>query len=154
MLSSGSVIPKIAQIVKANHDYYDIEMEIFKEINAERKKTGLNELIWDEALYAGAKIRSKEYYDYRMQDIGTGPHTRADGSSFITAVTENSSYSEMSFNGWAENCAGDRTGNDFVSDWMESSGHRENILRENMKYIAIGVCFEDNMYFASTIFVG
>ena len=154
LISSGSSIPKIKQTVSASHDYYDIEMKIFNEINAERTRAGLNALIWDEGLYAGAKIRSKEYYEYRMLGIGTGPHTRADGSLFITAVTENSSYSEGSFDGWAENCAGDRNGNTFVSDWMESSGHKENILRQNMKYIAIGVCYEDNMYFASTIFVG
>ena len=154
LISSGSSIPKIKQTVSTSHDYYDIEMKIFNEINAERTRAGLNALIWDEGLYAGAKIRSKEYYEYRMLGIGTGPHTRADGSLFITAVTENSSYSEGSFDGWAENCAGDRNGNTFVSDWMESSGHKENILRQNMKYIAIGVCYEDNMYFASTIFVG
>lgn len=154
LISSGSSIPKIKQTVSVSHDYYDIEMKIFNEINAERTRAGLNALIWDEGLYAGAKIRSKEYYEYRMLGIGTGPHTRADGSLFITAVTENSSYSEGSFDGWAENCAGDRNGNTFVSDWMESSGHKENILRQNMKYIAIGVCYEDNMYFASTIFVG
>ena len=154
LISSGENIPKIKQTVSTSHDYYDIEMKIFNEINAERTRAGLNALIWDEGLYAGAKIRSKEYYEYRMLGIGTGPHTRADGSLFITAVTENSSYSEGSFDGWAENCAGDRNGNTFVSDWMESSGHKENILRQNMKYIAIGVCYEDNMYFASTIFVG
>ena len=154
LISSGSSIPKIKQTVSTSHDYYDIEMKIFNEINAERTRAGLNALIWDEGLYAGAKIRSKEYYEYRMLGIGTGPHTRADGSLFITAITENSSYSEGSFDGWAENCAGDRNGNTFVSDWMESSGHKENILRQNMKYIAIGVCYEDNMYFASTIFVG
>ena len=154
LILSGSSIPKIKQTVSTSHDYYDIEMKIFNEINAERTRAGLNALIWDEGLYAGAKIRSKEYYEYRMLGIGTGPHTRADGSLFITAVTENSSYSEGSFDGWAENCAGDRNGNTFVSDWMESSGHKENILRQNMKYIAIGVCYEDNMYFASTIFVG
>ena len=154
LISSGSSIPKIKQTVSVSHDYYDIEMKIFNEINAERTRAGLNALIWDEGLYAGAKIRSKEYYEYRMLGIGTGPHTRADGSLFITAITENSSYSEGSFDGWAENCAGDRNGNTFVSDWMESSGHKENILRQNMKYIAIGVCYEDNMYFASTIFVG
>lgn len=154
LVSSGESIPKIKQTVSTSHDYYDIEMKIFNEINAERTRAGLNALIWDEGLYAGAKIRSKEYYEYRMLGIGTGPHTRADGSLFITAVTESSSYSEGSFDGWAENCAGDRNGNTFVSDWMESSGHKENILRQNMKYIAIGVCYEDNMYFASTIFVG
>ena len=154
LISSGSSIPKIKQTVSVSHDYYDIEMKIFNEINAERTRAGLNALIWDEGLYAGAKIRSKEYYEYRVLGIGTGPHTRADGSLFITAVTENSSYSEGSFDGWAENCAGDRNGNTFVSDWMESSGHKENILRQNMKYIVIGVCYEDNMYFASTIFVG
>ena len=154
LISSGESIPKIKQTVSTSHDYYDIEMKIFNEINAERTRAGLNALIWDEGLYAGAKIRSKEYYEYRMLGIGTGQHTRADGSLFITAVTENSSYSEGSFDGWAENCAGDRNGNTFVSDWMESSGHKENILRQNMKYIAIGVCYEDNMYFASTIFVG
>ena len=155
MLSCGWTIPRIQQIDPAKHSYYDMEMRILNEINAERAKAGLNALAWDEELYAGAQIRAKEYYEYRGLNIGTGPHTRHDGSLFLTAVTENSSYTEGSFAGWAENCAGDTGGNDFVASWMESSGHRENILRPEMQYIAIGIYLGDyNMYYASTIFVG
>ena len=142
MLSCGWTIPRIQQIDPEKHSYYDMEMRILNEINAERAKAGLNALAWDEELYAGAQIRAKEYYEYR-------------GSLFLTAVTENSSYTEGSFAGWAENCAGDTGGNDFVASWMESSGHRENILRPEMQYIAIGIYLGDfNMYYASTIFVG
>ena len=155
MLSCGWTIPRIQQIDPEKHSYYDMEMRILNEINAERAKAGLNALAWDEELYAGAQIRAKEYYEYRGLNIGTGPHTRHDGSLFLTAVTENSSYTEGSFAGWAENCAGDTGGNDFVASWMESSGHRENILRPEMQYIAIGIYLGDfNMYYASTIFVG
>ena len=44
MLSCGWTIPRIQQIDPAKHSYYDMEMRILNEINAERAKAGLNAL--------------------------------------------------------------------------------------------------------------
>ncbi len=154
LISSGSATPKIKQTVAANHDFYDVEMKIFNGINEERKKAGLSALVWDEELYAGTKIRVKEYSDYYEQGIGTGPHSRPDGSMFFTAVTGTSDYSESSFDCWGENCAADSGTNDFVSGWMASPGHRANILNGNFSRAAIAVYYVNYTYYATNIFVG
>ena len=71
LISSGSSIPKIKQTVSVSHDYYDAEMQVFNDINAERAKAGLSALVWDEALYAGTKVRVNEYYDWACGDGGS-----------------------------------------------------------------------------------
>ena len=76
LISSGSSIPKIKQTVSVSHDYYDAEMKAFNEINAERIKNGLSPLTWNEELYAGAKIRAYEHYEFIDLGIGAGPHKR------------------------------------------------------------------------------
>ena len=155
LISSGSSVPKIKQTVSATHDYYDIEMQIFSEINAERTKAGLSALVWDEGLYAGTKVRAKEYYEYSEFGTGFGAHNRPDGRNFFTAITENSSYTDTTFDCYGENCAAGLYYEYLVSDWMGSNrGHRDNILRQDFKKAAIAVYFYNNIYYATNTFVG
>ncbi len=154
MLSCGWETPRIQQIDPANHEFYDIEMEIFRLTNEEREKNGVAPLIWDESLYAGAKVRVKEYHEFIDLGIGVGPHKRKNGDDFYTAVTETSDYSLSSFGAWGENCAGNSNSGDFVNSWMESPGHRANILDSEYSQMAVAVIFTGNTYHASCIFVG
>ena len=155
LISSGNSIPKIKQSVRVSHDYPDIEKQIFNEINAERTKVGLSALVWDEELYAGTKVRAKEYYEYSEFGTGFGAHNRPDGRIFFTAITENSSYTDATFDCYGENCAAGLYYEYLVSDWMSSTrGHRDNILRQDFKKAAIAVYFYNNIYYATNTFVG
>ena len=154
LISSGSSIPKIKQTVSVSHDYYDAEMKAFNEINAERTKNGLSPLTWNEGLYAGAKIRAQEHYEFIDLGIGAGPHKRKNGDDFYTAVTETSDYSFSSFCVWGENCGGNSNSGDFVNGWMNSSAHKANMLYNGYSQMAVAIIFARSTYYASCIFVG
>ena len=154
LISSGSSIPKIKQTVSVSHDYYDAEMKAFNEINAERIKNGLSPLTWNEGLYAGAKIRAQEHYEFIDLGIGAGPHKRKNGDDFYTAVTETSDYSFGSFCVWGENCGGNSNSGDFVNGWMNSSAHKANVLDGEYSQMAVAIIFAGSIYHASCIFVG
>ena len=154
LISSGSSIPKIKQTVSVSHDYYDAEMKAFNEINAERTKNGLSPLTWNEGLYAGAKIRAYEHYEFIDLGIGAGPHKRKNGDDFYTAVTETSNYSFSSFCVWGENCGGNSNSGDFVNGWMNSSAHKANMLYNEYSQMAVAIIFARSTYYASCIFVG
>lgn len=154
LISSGSSIPKIKQTVSVSHDYYDAEMKAFNEINAERTKNGLSPLTWNEGLYAGAKIRAYEHYEFIDLGIGAGPHKRKNGDDFYTAVTETSDYSFGSFCVWGENCGGNSNSGDFVNGWMNSSAHKANMLDGEYSQMAVAIIFAESTYHASCIFVG
>ena len=154
LISSGSSIPKIKQTVSVSHDYYDAEMKAFNEINAERTKNGLSPLTWNEGLYAGAKIRAQEHYEFIDLGIGAGPHKRKNGDDFYTAVTETSDYSFGSFCVWGENCGGNSNSGDFVNGWMNSSAHKANVLDGEYSQMAVAIIFAGSIYHASCIFVG
>ena len=154
LISSGSSIPKIKQTVSVSHDYYDAEMKAFNEINAERTKNGLSPLTWNEGLYAGAKIRAYEHYEFIDLGIGAGPHKRKNGDDFYTAVTETSDYSFGSFCVWGENCGGNSNSGDFVNGWMNSSAHKSNMLYNGYSQMAVAIIFAESTYHASCIFVG
>ncbi len=154
LISSGSSIPKIKQTVSVSHDYKDAEMKIFNEINAERAKAGVAPLRWNEALYAGCKIRAKEHYEFIDLGIGAGPHKRKNGDDFYTAVTETSDYDFGSFDVWGENCGGNSNIDGFVDGWLDSPAHKANMLDSEYSQMAVAIFFAEKTYHAACIFVG
>jgi uncharacterized protein YkwD len=65
-------------------------------------------------------------------------HTGKDGSSLASRI----SATGYQFSVAAENiAAGSSTPEQVVSSWMNSSGHRANILNPNLKEIGIGYYF-------------
>lgn len=95
----------------------ELEKEAFDMINAIRLENGLKALEWDSELYECTNIRAEEASRYWS-------HTRPDGSSWYTVNPD-------IFHG--ENLAqGYRTASAVVEGWMNSTGHRENIL--NSRY--------------------
>ncbi len=108
---------------KFNYDYAN---QVLSLVNSERAKQGLNSLSMDDKLVDGANIRAAEC-------TVSFSHTRPNGTSCFTAfewqntVGENIAY-------------GQRTPQQVMNGWMNSQGHRENILKQGFKKIGIG-CF-------------
>ena len=104
-------------------------------INAERVKAGLNELEIDDDLMEMAAIRAKE-----MSEVFA--HTRPDGSDWRTIFDE---FGWTDYNYSGENGgSGKATAEQQVKSWMNSSGHKANILNE--QYTKIGVGFYKNYW--------
>lgn len=96
-------------------------------VNEERAKEGLSPVALDSQISAAAQVRAKE----AAQSFS---HTRPNGSSCFTALKE----AGISYRGAGENIAyGQATPSAVMQDWMNSSGHRANIM--NAKYTKIGV---------------
>lgn len=101
-------------------------------VNQERAKNGLSPVTMEKNITAAAQVRAVE--------IQTSfSHTRPDGSSFSTALKEQN----VSYRGSGENIAwGQRSPKEVMDGWMNSPGHRANILNE--KFTSIGVGYVQN----------
>lgn len=101
-------------------------------VNAERARAGLNALTLDTEIASAALVRAKE------TEISFS-HTRPDGRHFSTALTDNG----IRFRGAGENIAwGQLSPEEVMKGWMNSDGHRANILNPN--YTRIGVGYYQN----------
>lgn len=101
--------------------------QVVRLVNQERAKEGLAPLSISQPAQAAAQVR--------VQETETSfSHTRPNGSSFSTALTEQG----VKYRTAGENIAyGQRTPEQVMEGWMNSPGHRANIM--NSKFTAIGV---------------
>lgn len=103
--------------------------EVLKLVNKERKKHGLSALTLDEKLCRAADKRAKE-------TVSLFSHTRPDGTSCFTILEE---YG-IGYRSVGENiAAGQRTAKDVVASWMNSPGHRANILSSSYEKLGVGL---------------
>lgn len=108
----------------------EYELEVLRLVNIEREKVGAQPLEFGYFIYDCAKLRAKECDSYFS-------HTRPDGTMFFT-VFEELGVEEF-FSALGENIAwGHRTPEQVMESWMNSEGHRANILDESYDYVAIG----------------
>ncbi|AOV07695.1 CAP domain-containing protein [Sporosarcina ureilytica] len=107
-----------------------IEQEVLNLTNAERQKAGLAPLQIDQKLMDSARAKSKD-----MSVNGYFSHTSPTyGSPFDQMKSFGVTYRSA-----AENIAmGQRSAQEVVKAWMESPGHRQNILTPNFTHIGIG----------------
>ncbi|MBE9183961.1 SCP-like extracellular [Microcoleus sp. LEGE 07076] len=104
--------------------------------NIERSKLGLSPLTLNTQLLSAAQTQSQ---NMALQDFFS--HTGKDGSSTRSRITATG----YQFRVAAENiAAGSSTPEQVVEGWMNSSGHRTNILNPNLKEIGIGYYFLAN----------
>lgn len=115
--------------LKGVHDY-SMAAEVLELVNQERAREGIAPLVTNPQLQADAMQRASEIAVYYS-------HTRPDNSECKTAIS-------ISYSSWGENIAyGYATAEAVMNGWMNSSGHRENILRERFASMGVG-CFVQN----------
>ena len=103
--------------------------EVLTLANAQREAAGLNPLSADPVLTEMAMLRARELEE-------SYSHTRPSGENCKTVFRE----FETDLRFWGENAAnGNRTPEAVVEAWMDSPGHRENLLREDAEYLGVGV---------------
>ena len=120
-------IPEDSPSDKEESEALSFAEQVVELVNAERAKVNLPALTMTTKLNEAALVRAKE-------TVQSFSHTRPNGSSFSTVLKENG----ISFQGAGENIAwGQRTSEQVVNAWMNSEGHRANIL--NPRYTSIGV---------------
>ncbi|MEK4715127.1 CAP domain-containing protein [Sporosarcina sp. FSL K6-5500] len=107
-----------------------IEKAVLDLTNVERQKAGLQPLQTDAKLMNSARQKSTD-----MASKGYFSHTSPTyGSPFDQMKSNGITYKSA-----AENIAmGQRTAEEVVKGWMESPGHRQNILTPGFTHIGIG----------------
>lgn len=111
-------------------------------VNRERAANGLKLLKYSDTLSDAAIVRANEIQTYFS-------HNRPDGTSCFTAVTDMG----IRYRYIGENIAyGQKSPEDVMNAWMNSYGHRANILSENFDYIGIGVTYRNGTYYWTQFF--
>lgn len=149
--SSANGMPAIPQ----NHNVEflsQVENEILTLCNNERAKAGLKPLSMDETMRKAARYKAEEMLQYGYFDHNS-PYT---GSPFQLLQKFNVSYNTAGENIQSSTGLGKAsvTAQDIVNRWMNSAGHRANILNANFGRMGIGVAFssEGNLAYESQLF--
>lgn len=101
---------------------------VLAEVNTARAKNGLSALTLDANMNRAAAVRAAEL----AQSFS---HTRPNGSRGLTALNE----AGVSYRTAGENIAsGQQSAQAVVSAWMNSSGHRANILSASFGRMGVG----------------
>lgn len=107
------------------------EWEVLRLVNRERYANGLHLLTMPGALQEACNTRENEL-------VTLFDHTRPNGDRPYTAIPDTFKRTYV-----GENiAAGQPTPSDVVTDWMNSPGHRANILRDTFGYLGVG-CLAD-----------
>ncbi|WP_300383607.1 CAP domain-containing protein [Clostridium sp.] len=139
-------------VVEDSSDAYiaQIEQDIFQRVNKERTANGLASLTYNVTMEYYSRYKSKDMADNDYFD-----HNDLKGE-LITAKMKRDG---VSYNAWGENIAYIQGGYDnvvlatkFMDNWMNSSGHRANILSSNFSSIGVGVYKVGSTYYATQEF--
>ena len=113
-------------------------------VNQERTSRGLQPLLKHDGLMVAAAARAKELSQRYS-------HTRPNGSECFTILW----HLGIDYGYAGENIAmGQRTPEIVMNDWMNSSGHRANILSENFDCIGVGYTMVDGHPYWVQLFTG
>ena len=103
--------------------------EVLDLVNIERQKNGAQPLKLADDLMRGAAIRA-------MEQVQKFSHTRPNGTQFYTVMLRGPNTT------LGENVAvGQTSPQQVMKDWMESPGHRKNILNPQYKELGVGYCY-------------
>jgi len=115
-----------------------VEQEVVKLVNAERAKEGLPALKEEWELSRVAKYKSQDMHDKKYFD-----HT---SPTYGTPFTMMKNFG-ITYKSAGENIAmGQRSAEEVVKAWMNSAGHRANILNKNYTHIGIGYVKDGNYW--------
>ena len=127
-----------------------VEQAIFNKVNEERAKAGVSPLSYNSTMEKYARIKSQD-----MGDNNYFSHADLSGNY----ITSKMKADGVSYKAWGENIAyiggiTDPTAlaNKFMENWMNSEGHRKNILSTNFDSIGIGVYQSGNRVYATQEF--
>ena len=130
----------LIQTAVTGESNYEMAYEVLDLVNAERKKAGLGTLEMDKAMLECAMQRAAECAVYYS-------HTRPNGESCFTVIKEHM--------GAGENiAAGYFTAAEVMDGWMNSDGHKANILTADYQSMGVGVFKIGYYYYWCQMFNG
>lgn len=143
MLCLGLAAPALAyEVPGAVSDFCtQEEWDVLVLVNQERLAAGLEPLSIFPTLQRAADIREEELGSFYS-------HDRPNGTSCDTVLND----VQLSLSVFGENIAsGQRTPEEVMSDWMNSTGHRANILDSREVHLGVGYNGSKGMYGTSWV---
>lgn len=128
LISVAAMMILLAGNVYAAESY---AVEVLNLVNVERARVGAPPLRLADDLQAASAIRAYEI-------IQNFSHTRPDGSDCFTVISRQGRTCGENI------AAGNATASETVEQWMNSDGHRKNILNPAFRELGVGYAYEDN----------
>lgn len=123
-----------------------VEQEIFRIVNVERANAGMGSLLYNYTMEKYARVKAKD-----MGDKDYFAHEDLQGKKMIDYIQQDG----VPYTAWGENIAYYSGAIDvstlaqkFMTNWMNSPGHRANILSGNFESIGVGVYKIGSTYYA------
>jgi uncharacterized protein YkwD len=116
--------------------------EMLELVNMERAKVGVSPLVVDETVKAVAQLKAddmsqRDYYDHPIKGQSDGHFLSPSMKNAVSPLCK----------GYGENIHIAYTSSEAVSEWLESEGHRRNILRPDYTTTGFGVSpYSDGYY--------
>lgn len=127
-----------------------VEQLIFEKVNVERQKAGLSMLSYNQTMQKYARSKSAD-----MGNRGYFSHENPEGQLITASMQQDG----VSYSAWGENIAyiggvsdAQVLADQFMTNWMNSEGHRANILSSNFNSIGIGVYEANGKVYATQEF--
>jgi len=119
-----------------NNSFLAFQKEVLDLVNKERAKAGVSQLSLDDKLSNVATIKSqdmidKNYFDHTSPTYGSPYEMMKQFGISYTIAGENIA-------------AGQSTPQQVMNDWMNSSGHRGNILNSSYTKLGVGIAKDAN----------
>lgn len=113
------------------------ENEILRLVNEERVKVGANPLVLDRTLCTVADLRAKEI-------VTLFSHTRPDGQDCFSLYDAYGLQNEFQGENIAYN---QRTTGSVMTAWINSEGHKRNILNKDFNRLGVGIAYQNGHYY-------
>ncbi|HQU85794.1 MAG TPA: CAP domain-containing protein [Pyrinomonadaceae bacterium] len=130
--------------------YLNFERQVFDLINQKRREFGLKPLVWNESTARVARMHSENMATYNF--FG---HRGLDGKAVSGRAD---SIGLTKWRGIGENIASlrgyQKPMEQVITCWMNSPGHRENLLREKWRESGVGISRgSDGTYYFTQVFL-
>ncbi|MDE7242812.1 MAG: hypothetical protein K2O18_02380 [Oscillospiraceae bacterium] len=136
--------PQIPDSPQVSEDTLNFESEVIRLVNEIRVQNGLGSLAANEELSQVAR--------YKSEDMAVNRYFSHDSPTYGSPFQMMQTFG-ITYRSAGENIAyGQQTPSAVVNAWMNSAGHRANIL--NSSYTQIGVGFYPNGYYWTQMFTG
>lgn len=144
--TGGQTTPTTPKIYSISEAESYVEGALLSLINAERSRVGVGQLAFNGQMAQAADIRANEESDFSMTSQN---HNRPDGRSFDTVFAE---VGYSGYTSWGENLVYgyqslpelnktnlDTLANKMFTNWKNSSGHYDNMIRSTFNQTGFGV---------------
>ena len=122
---------------------YEVEREIYRLTNIERARVGLHPLIWCDYLAEAARSHSDDLVANNIMG-----HIGSDGSTVLIRVQRTNST--MTYVGENVTTAVGGSAESALNSWMNSPGHKANLLHAGYTHIGVGFSYVEGIGFRYT----